>query len=125
MHEYGCISLCLQNRRHFYVILKYVTLTYLVMKDVFIIMEYYLFHKKNQSNQQHILRHMYHSSGYMKHCSYSDQHIYVHNVDRTIHKYNLHHTDQSPCYTDRCFCSVQNIVVYTQSRTIHLGILLN
>ena len=86
-------------------------------------MEYYLFHKKNQSIQQHILRHMYHSPGYMKHCSNSDQHIYDHSVDRTFHKYNLHHTDQLPCYTERCLCSVQNIGVYNQGRTTHLGIL--
>ena len=84
---------------------------------------YYLFHKKNQSIQQHILRHMNHSPGYMKHCWYSDQHIYVHNVDRTIHEYNLFHTDQLPCCTERYLCSIQNIVVHNQSRTIHLGIL--
>ena len=86
-------------------------------------MELYLFHKKNQSIQQHILRDKFHSPGYMKHCSYSDLDIYVHNVDRTIHEHNLHHTDQLPCYTDRCLCSVQNSDVYNQIRTIYLDIL--
>ena len=74
--------------------------------------DYYLFHKKNQSTQQHILRHKYHLPGYMMLCYNSDQHIYVHNIDRTFHKHNLYHTDQWPCYTDRCLCSVQNIGVY-------------
>ena len=83
------------------------------MKDfVFIIMEYYLLHKNNQSTQQHILRHKYHSPVYMKHCYYSDQHICVHNVHRTIHEHNLYDTDQLPCNTECCLCSVQNIGVY-------------
>ena len=88
-----------------------------------VMIDYYLLHKRNQSTQQHILRHKYHWPGYMKHCYYNDQHICVHNNDRTIHGHNLHHNDQLPCYTDRCLCSVQNNVVYNQGRTIHLDIL--